>query len=335
MVPSVKQAFGHRSASLQPCCDYSQLVNPNTNKQNIWLLWICAFLLSSFFATELAMGWWSGSLALQADAGHMLSDVSALVLTSISTHFAAKPASNRASFGHQRVEIFAALANSIALLAIAAFIGWEAINQLRAPMPVMGLPMLVTAGVGLIVNSINISLLHKPSQNNINLRGAFLHMVADAASSVGTILAALAIYFWNWTWVDALTSLLVACFIIYNSLPILQQSWEILMEYAPQSIDPVEVEAFITSFNGVERVEKLHIWAIGSNRVALAAHLIVNLPEAEKRDRLLRKLQVHLQEFGIGESTLQLTGDKTMEEVALHPLLNSNLIDLFARKNQN
>jgi len=326
---SVKQVLNRRAAVGQPCCDAS-------HQQTTRLLWISLAMLGSFFVAELAAGLWSGSLALQAEAGHILSDVSALVLTLIAKHFAAQPASSKATFGHQRVEILAALANSIALMAIATFIGWEAINHLKSPEPVMGLPMLLISALGLIVNSINIALLHEASHNDLNLQGVFLHMVADAASSVGTLIAALAIYLWSWTWVDAVISLLIACLVICSALPIFQQSWEILMEYAPSRIDPAEVEAAFTSFSGVESVEKLNIWTIGSNKIAIAAHLSVNLPDDTGRDRLLAKLESHLkQEFGIVESTLQLTSAKTEAAIALHPLLNSNLIELVARKNSN
>lgn len=326
---SVKQVLNRRAAVGQPCCDV-------THQQTTRLLWISLAMLGSFFVAELAAGLWSGSLALQAEAGHILSDVSALVLTLIAKHFAAQPATSKATFGHQRVEILAALANSIALMTIATFIGWESVIHLRSPEPVMGLPMLLVSGVGLIVNSINIALLHESSHDDLNLRGVFLHMVADAASSVGTLVAALAIYLWSWTWVDAVISLLIACLVICSAIPIFQQSWEILMEYAPSRIDLADVEAAFTSFSGVKSVEKLNIWTIGSNKIAIAAHLSVNIADDPGRDRLLAKLAAHLkQEFGIAESTLQLNSSKTEAAIALHPLLNSNLIELIARKNSN
>lgn len=326
---SVKQVLNRRAAVGQPCCDV-------THQQTTRLLWISLAMLGSFFVAELAAGLWSGSLALQAEAGHILSDVSALVLTLIAKHFAAQPATSKATFGHQRVEILAALANSIALMTIATFIGWESVIHLRSPEPVMGLPMLLVSGVGLIVNSINIALLHESSHDDLNLRGVFLHMVADAASSVGTLVAALAIYLWSWTWVDAVISLLIACLVICSAIPIFQQSWEILMEYAPSRIDLADVEAAFTSFSGVKSVEKLNIWTIGSNKIAIAAHLSVNIADDPGRDRLLAKLAAHLkQEFGIAESTLQLNSSKTEAAIALHPLLNSNLLELIARKNSN
>ncbi len=337
MAFSVKQDISHHrtAITLSPCCDYSQIISTDSNEQKTKLLWVSVGILGSFFVAELATGLWSGSLALQADAGHMLSDITSLGLALISKKLATRPATSRATFGHQRVEILAALANSIALIAIALSIAWEAASQLLEPMPVMGIPMVILAGIGLLVNSINIALLYKASQNDLNLRGVFLHMVADTASFVGVILAALAIYFLNWLWVDGVISLLIACFLGWGALPVLQESWAVLMEYAPTSVSPVEVEAALKSFDAVEEVEKLHIWTISSNRVALVAHLNVKLPSGIDRDRLLGQLKAHLkQEFDIGECTLQLTS-RTKESFVLHPLFNSNLIELFGSKQQS
>ncbi len=333
MTISVKQDISHRTPiTLSPCCDYSGLLNTGSNTQKTQLLWLSVILLSIFFVAELATGLWSGSLALQADAGHMLTDVSSLGLALISKKLAPRPNNQRATFGHQRVEVLAALANSITLIAIALSVAWEAVNQLLNPTPVMGMPMLILAGVGLLVNGINIALVYKASQNDLNLRGVFLHMVADTASFGGVILAALALYFLNWLWVDGVISLLVACFLGWGALPIFQESWAVLMEYAPSSINLAEVEAALKSFNGVKQVEKLHIWTISSHRVALIAHLNVNLPNGIERDRLLGRLEAHLkQEFDIEETTLQLTSC-SKESFVVHPLLNSNLIELFARK---
>jgi cobalt-zinc-cadmium efflux system protein len=137
-------------------------------------------------------------------------DIATLGLTLLARWLAMRPANGQATFGYRRVEILAALLNGLSLLAIAALITWEAMARFQAPEPVLGLPMLITAAMGLIVNSLNITLLHQHSHDDLNLRGAFLHVVADAVSSVGVILAALAVYFFNWLWIDAAASLLVA-----------------------------------------------------------------------------------------------------------------------------
>lgn len=336
MTSSLKEHRGNSSPDIPDLycnCLYPLDAKLTQNGRKTQLLWIVLGLLSSFFVAELTTGLWSHSVSLLADAGHLLSDIAALGLTIIATWLSQKPAANRATFGHLRVEILTALLNGFSVLILAVFIAWEAIGRFQSPEPLLGLPMLVVAGVGLAINSINIALLHKASCDSLNLRGAFLHVVADAASSVGVILAALAVYFLNWVWVDAAVSLLIACSVGFSALPLIQHSLEILMEYAPRSVDPAKVEAALNSFAMVERVEKLHIWTITSGEVALCAHIVVDSCSSQQRDRLLRQLQAHLeQNFDIRESTLQLTSRKSTEAANLHPLLNSNLIDLFAEK---
>lgn len=325
-------------AVLRPCCNYSNFLDSKASlsKQKVKLLWLSLSVLCGFFMAELSTGLWTHSLSLLADAGHVLSDIAALGLTLIATWLAQRPAANRATFGHYRVEILAALVNGVTLFAIATFIAWEAVSRFQSPQPVSGLPMLIVAGVGLVMNSINIGLLHKASRDDLNLRGVFLHVVADAASSIGVILAALAVYFLNWAWVDSAVSLLIACFVGFSALPIIRESLEILMEYAPRSVDPVQVEIALNSFAAVERVEKLHIWTINLGQVALSAHIIVDSWSNEQREQLLRQLQAHLdKEFGICQSTLQLTSRKFTETLTIHPLLNSNLIDLLAAKHED
>lgn len=326
---SLKQDFGSNCAVKGRFCGCSDLHDAKVvqSSRKTRLLGIALGLLSVFLVAEWSMGLWSHSLSLQADAGHMLSDVTALGLTILASWLAQRPAAGQATFGHRRVEILAAFANGVCLLALSAIIAWEAINRFQVPEPVSGLPMLIVAGVGLVVNTLNINLLHKHSHNDLNLRGAFLHIVSDAASSVGIIVAALAVHFLNWLWADAAVSLLVACLTGVSALPLVQESVAILMEYAPGSIDPAKVEASIKSFAAVCQVEKLHIWTISSGQVALCAHLTVDSLNAEERDRLVRQLQAHLnREFGIEESVLQLTSRHSREPVALHPLFRQNLI---------
>ncbi|MBV8886067.1 MAG: cation transporter [Chroococcidiopsidaceae cyanobacterium CP_BM_RX_35] len=335
MILLVKERNGHRGAAIvHPCCNYSYLINEDSQSSSkTRLLWTALGILGSLFIAELTTGLWSHSLSLLAEAGHILSDVAGLGLTLTATWLAQRPATGQATFGHRRIEILAALGNGLSLLVIAGLIAWEAVERFQSPASVSGLAMVIVAIIGLAVNSINMALLHKASCNDLNLRGAWLHSMADAASSVGIILAATVIYFWNWAWIDAVVSLLIACSVGLNALPLVRESLEVLMEYAPCSTDPGKVEAVLNSFASVERVEKLHIWTITSGQVALSAHLTVEPLDGEQRDRLLRQLQVCLEEeFGIRESTLQLTSRRAPEAVLLHPLLHSKLIDVFAGK---
>lgn len=332
---SAKEHLGSHRAIIHSGCECSPLnksVPGSQSRQKTQLLWIVVGLLTGFFVAEWSVGLWSHALSLQADAGHILSDVAALGISLLASWLAQKPAAGIATFGHRRVEILAALVNGCSLLAIAALICWEAIHRFQSPEEVLGLPMLAIAAVGLVVNLLNINLLHQHSHHDLNLRGAFLHVVADTASSVGVIIAALAVHFLNWFWADAAVSLLVASLTGLSALPLVGESLKILLEYAPSSIEPSKVEAALKSFPGVLDVEKLHIWTINSGMVMLCADLTVESSTAEQRDRLLRQLQAYLhQEFGILEAILQLTSPNSKAAIPLHPLFNQNLISMLSR----
>ncbi|MBN8560174.1 MAG: cation transporter [Leptolyngbya sp. UWPOB_LEPTO1] len=272
------------------------------------LLWIVLGLRSSLFLFVLMIGLWSHSLSLLASCGDMFSDMVAISLTLGATALAQRPATKIATFGYRRIEILVALLNGLGILAIAALTTWEAIGQFQEPDPIRGLPMLVTAGVSLVFNSIIIRLLHNESSNDLNLKGAFLRILADATGSIGVILAALVIYYFNWLWADAVASLLVATFLCISAVPLVIDSLRILLEFAPRSIDVAAIEAALHSFPEVCQAEKLNVWTITSDQIALNAHLRVKLMTVEERDQLLNQLQTYLnQEFGIYELTLQLT----------------------------
>lgn len=321
---------------LRPCfCGL--LHSEDSSSQKMQVISIALVLLSSLFAAELAIGTWSHSLSLLADAGHLLTDVTALSMTLGAAWLAQRPACDRATFGHQRVEILAALLNGFGLLAIAAFVTWESWERFNLPQTVLGLPMLLGAGIGLLVNSLNILLLYQRSQDDLNMKAAFLHVVTDAASSVGVIIASLTIYFWHWMWMDTTASLLVAILTALSALPLIKQSLAILLEYAPASIDPTEIETTLLAFESVQQVEALRIWSISANRVALAAQIrVANSLGSRERDRLLQKLQTHLHRiYQIEEIVLQLRSDEIQVEVGFHPLLHQSLTEHVSRKTRS
>ncbi|MEH2265088.1 cation diffusion facilitator family transporter [Nostoc sp.] len=307
------------------CVDDSTKVVNNQHKARI--LWITVGLLAVFFIAEWSVGLWSQSLSLQADAGHILSDITALVISLLASFLAQQPAKKKATFGNQRIEVLAALLNGLSLLAIATFITWEAIQRWQHPATILGLPMLGIAVLGLIVNLLNITLLHPHTHDDLNLRGASLHVIADTASSVGVIIAALTVHLWDWWWADVAISLLVAIFTGLSALPLVQESLKIFLEYAPESIDPLEVEISLKSFPGVVQVEKLHIWTISLNKVMLCANLTVECATIQERDRLLNKLENHIRKtFQITELTLQFTSYKKPSLLPIHPLFNQDLV---------
>lgn len=288
-------------------CNHSPIEPQGPEKSR--LLWIALILIGSFSIAELVVGLASHSLALLAESGHMLSDTLALGLALLATWIARFPASEQAPFGYRRVEILAALTNGLGLVAVAVWIAWEAIARLQAPATeILSLPMLVTAIVALGVNSLNAFLLHDHSHHDLNLRGAFLHMVADAISSVGVIFAAVAVWLLGWNWADGAISLVVAAFIGVGAVPLIRQSLHILLEKAPSHLDLELLQAHLQSFEGVEGIETLRVWTIALAQDALSAHLTVNLRDGLERDRLLRQIRDSLQQsFGIQEIYLQLT----------------------------
>lgn len=212
-------------------CSVHEAASPS---HKIQVLWLALLLIGSLSLTELLVGFWSHSLALLADSGHMLSDVLALGLALVAAWMAQR--SPKPASGLQKFELLAALVNSLGLVAIALWIAWEAVSRLQTPTEeILSLPMLITAVLGLGINTLSASLLHQDSHSDLNLRGAFLHMVADAISSIGVLLAAIAIGLFGWFWADGAISLLVAGLIILSSLPLVWQSCNRLLA-TPQSV---------------------------------------------------------------------------------------------------
>ncbi len=312
-------------STLRPCyCGYLHSDSPDQKVQRVTLALV---LLSSLFATELVIGALSHSLSLLADAGHLCVDIAAMGLTLIAAWMAQRPATSRSTFGHQRAEILVALLNGLSLLAIAAFVIWESVDRFHTPQTVLGLPMLMGATAGLGVNSLNLRLLHQRSQTDLNLRAAFLHVMADAASSIGMIAASLTIYFWHWMWMDATASLLVAGLTIVSALPLIKESLEVLLEYVPRSIDPAEVELSLLTFEPIVQVKNLRIWSITSGHIAINAHLYVLASlDNQNRDYLLEQVRIHLsQTFLIQEITLQIVTEQLLEKPRIHPFFNQSL----------
>jgi cobalt-zinc-cadmium efflux system protein len=298
---------------------------PNAHK--VRLLWTALLLISGFSIAEFIVGHVSHSLALTADAGHMLSDSLSLGVALLATWIAQLPASNHATFGYRRVEILAALVNGMGLVAIALWVAWEVISRLQAPSSeILSLPMLITAAIGLGINSLNAFLIHDHTHHDLNLRGAFLHMVADAASSVGVILAAIAIWALGWSWADSAISLLVSLLILAGAVPLIRQSLHILLEKTPDRLNLEEIQTHLQGFDGVVTVTNLRVWTIALGQEALSAHLSVEIRDGEGRDRLLRQIQASLQqEFGIQDIFLQMAAPLVSGDRLLKPQLISLL----------
>jgi cobalt-zinc-cadmium efflux system protein len=271
------------------------------------LLWALA-LAASFMVAEVAGGLVANSLALLADAGHMLSDVGALGLSLFALCMAARPSGSGKTFGYHRIEILAALVNGATLVALAVWIVVEAVGRLEEPPEVRGPLLLIVAVGGLVVNLMALAVLHGGRDESLNVRGAWLHVMADAMGSVQAIAAGALIWAFGWHWVDPVASIVIAVLIVYSSWSLLQESVAVLMESAPGHVNVDEVRVAILGVEGVGEVHDLHVWTITSGFVALSAHVVTSGgAEAGEDGDLLPVLRDELRRrFGIEHVTIQV-----------------------------
>ncbi len=270
---------------------------------------LLVFVLTlSFTAVEIAGGLWTGSLALLADAVHMVSDVLAIGLALLAVTLARRPATSRRSFGFQRAEILAAFVNGLALVAVSCWIAWEAVGRLADPPEILGGWMLVVATVGLLVNGVSAAVLVRSGGEGLNIEAALRHVVADLLGSTGVLVAALLVVLTGWWLADPLVSLCIAVLIAASAWGILRDSTAILMEQTPAGIDADAVAGAIVDVPGVTSVHDLHVWRITSGFDALAAHVLVG--RGEDCHALRRDVErVLAQRFGITHTTLQVDHD--------------------------
>ena len=266
---------------------------------------IVLVLTAVYMVAEAVGGWMTGSLALLADAGHMLTDVAALALALIAVWFGSRPATSSKTFGYYRLEILAALINGVALILISLLIFYEAYQRWAEPPAVRsGLMMLVATG-GLVINLVCARLLHGDHQDDLNVRGARLHIIGDALGSVGAILAGGLMWLYGWYAADPLFSSLISLLIIWSSWHLIRESTNVLLEGTPAHINLAAVEDVILQTDGVEDVHDLHVWTITSGREALSAHVIH--AEAISQAEILKELRTKLSErFGVDHLTIQL-----------------------------
>jgi cobalt-zinc-cadmium efflux system protein len=263
-------------------------------------------LTAVFMVAEAVAGWLSGSLALIADATHMLSDTAALALAYAAFGIARRPSDHRRTYGYHRFEILAAFANGLALFALAAWIVVEALGRLRAPVPVLGGPMLVVAILGLAVNLVSLYLLRSSSHGNLNVRAAFVHVLGDVFGSIGAILAAAVILATGWTAIDPILSVLVAVLVLRAAWDVTRRSAHVLMEGAPEGFDADAVRAdLVANVPGVADVHHVHAWALTAERPLVTLH--VRLAEDAEHRSALRAIKSRLaSRFGIDHSTVQV-----------------------------
>jgi cobalt-zinc-cadmium efflux system protein len=266
---------------------------------------IVLMLTALYMLAEALGGWWTGSLALLADAGHMLADVAALALALIAVWFSSRPATPSKTFGYYRLEILAAWVNGVTLVIIALLICYEAYERWAAPPSIKSTQMLLVASGGLLINLTCAWLLHGEHKHDMNMHGAWLHIIGDALGSLGAIIAGTLMWIYEWYIADPLVSVAIGLLIVWSSWSLIRVSTNVLLEGTPAHINLAAVENAILQTDGVQDVHDLHVWTITSGREALSAHVIH--AENTSQPELLKELRAKLYEkFGVDHLTIQM-----------------------------
>ncbi len=278
---------------------------------------IAIALNSVFVVVEFVYGFIANSTALMADAGHNLSDVLGLVLALGAVVLARRPPSARYTYGLRSSSILAAVANAMFLLLACGAIAWEAVSRFTQPHVVAGTTVMVVAAAGIVVNGASAWLFMRGSKGDINVRGAYLHMLADAAVSLGVVVAGLLMLQTGWYWLDPLVSLVIVAVIVIGTWSLLLESMQMALSAVPRNIDAQAVERYLLALPGVSAIHDLHIWAMSTTETALTVHLVV--PAGYPGDTVVDGIMSELkQTFSIHHSTLQIEQGTTDHTCALH-----------------
>lgn len=306
---------------LQPVHPHDHGSHPHVHgdaRDQVRRLRIALAVTATFLVAEVVGGLVSNSLALLADAGHMLADVAALALSLFVAWFSRQPHDQRRTYGYLRWEILAAFLNGATLLLISAWISFEAVMRLRQPEPVESGIMLVVALVGIVANIAAALVLHPASEASLNLRGAYLHVVGDLLGSVATVVAALLVRFSGWVVADPIVSILMTLLIVRGAWRLVRESVDVLLESTPSHIAVGTIRKQLEAIPGIESVHDLHVWTVTSGVVAMSVHAIVREPE--RHQHVLEHVHDAMLLFGIQHVTVQLERREMYErEMHLHP----------------
>jgi cobalt-zinc-cadmium efflux system protein len=280
------------------------------NEKNLRRVIVALVLTGLFMVVEVVGGIISGSLALLADAGHMLTDTMALALAAMAFHVSKRPPDGKLTFGYQRFQILAAFVNGLSLLAVVGWILFEAVYRFINPNEILGETMLVVAAAGLLVNLISFAVLHTGDQENLNIRGAALHVAGDLLGSVAAIVAALVIIYTGWTLIDPILSVAVAALIMKSAWSLVKRSAHILLEGAPEWLDvPAMQERVVAGVPGVGEIHHVHIWGLTPQELMLTMHMSIADGVESQSDVIRDTKQFMKDEYGIAHSTIEVDID--------------------------
>jgi cobalt-zinc-cadmium efflux system protein len=258
-----------------------------------------------FVAIETGYGITAGSLALIADAGHNLSDVLSLLLAWGAGKLATKPATEKRTYGFRKITIMASLVSAVFLLLALGGIAWEAINRFSNPHPVEGMTVIIVAAIGVVINTVTALLFMSGQKNDLNIRGAFLHMMADAGVSLGVVVAGVIIMFKGWLVIDPIMSLFIVAIILIGTWSLLRDSMNLALDSVPEDVDIAGIKNYLTSLENVSQIHDLHVWAMSTTEVALSVHLKM-LDDFLDKDFLPTIQQQLHDSFSIEHSTIQI-----------------------------
>ena len=269
-------------------------------------------LIAGFMVVEVAGGILSGSLALLADAGHMLTDAASIALALTAMHFAERPHSVRRTFGYHRLEVLAALVNALALWVIVAWVLFEAYDRFTSATEIQGGLMLGIGVIGLCVNLVAARILRSSSRNNVNVEGAYLHVIADLLGSIGVVISGSLIWAFGWTLADPIAGVVIAVLILVSSWRLMKKVVHVLLEGTPEHVDVYQLCRRLEAVEGVTLVHDIHVWTISAGNEALTAHVLMDPDYRGDAEHLRQRLRdIAYNDFGIGHITLQV--EKSLE----------------------
>ena len=274
--------------------------------QNVGRLWAALGLGATFLAVEVTIGLTTGSLALISDAAHMLTDVIGIGLALAAVMLAAKKHANQnRTFGMYRAEVLAALANAVLLFAVAGYVVYEAIERFAAPPEVPGLPVVLTAIVGLAINAVAFLLLREGAKESLNLRGAYLEVLSDLVGSVGVLISGLITLTTGWRYADPVIAVAIGLFVLPRTWGLAKRALRILFQHAPERVDVEQLRDDLTALDGVTEAHDVHVWTLTSGMEVASAHLAV-APEAEPADVLVRAQKLLAEDYRLEHATVQV-----------------------------